>query len=90
MKKIVYITRMFQTEQTLMVYEDGNKIDMIQTTLENMYLDMFALMKKHNVWHLDLIGPKAFSTGLSKEIEVRFFNHFSKEESVPELEINII
>lgn len=88
MKKIIYRVKPFLMEQTLMVYEDGNKIDVMKAPMEDLHSSLFQLMDKHQVFRLDLVGPKKYSTGLAnqiqkaKEVETKF--------NLKELEINII
>ena len=54
MKKIIGVIRPFQLEQSIMVYEDGNKIDILQSTLEDLGNSIYSLSKKHDVTRVDL------------------------------------
>lgn len=86
MKKIVTMIRPFSMEQTLMVYEDGNKIDIAKTTLEDLYPNVFALMEKHDTYQLDLVGPKSYTKGLKNQIETAAIAKYESNK----IEINII
>lgn len=86
MKKIVTMIRPFDMEQTLMVYEDGNKIDIAKTTLEDLYPSIFALMDKHEVYQLDLVGPKSYTKGLKNQIETAAMTKYETNK----IEVNII
>ena len=86
MKKIIAMIRPFDLDQILMVYEDGNKIDMINSKLENLNDNIFALMEKYNVYQLDLTGPKKYVKGLKNQIDKDFVTKYSDKK----IEINII
>jgi hypothetical protein len=68
-KKIIAMIRPFDAQQILMVYEDGNKIDMIQSDIEHLYTNLFALADKHETYQLDLVGPKKYVKGLKNQID---------------------
>lgn len=89
MKKIIGIIRPFQIEQTFMVYEDGNKIDIIKTTLENLHPSLFELIEKYQIGQLDLVGPKKYLKGVANQIQ-KAKEKETKYNLVEDLEINII
>lgn len=86
MKKIVGIIRPFDVSQKFYVYEDGNKIDAIDVSINAMNKALFELIDKYDVHQIDLSGPKQYIKGLS--------NSFKEEEllkyNVNSTEINII
>ena len=86
MKKIIGMVRPFEIQQSLIVYEDGNKIDICQTTLDDLNKNLFMLMDKHNVYRLDFVGPKTFLNGLSEQIKTAAATKYTNQE----IEINII
>ena len=86
MKKIIAMIRPFDLDQILMVYEDGNKIDIAKTTLEDLYPSVFALMEKHDTYQLDLVGPKSYTKGLKNQIEAAATAKYKSNK----IEINII
>lgn len=88
MKKIIGIIKPFEAEKTLMVYEDGNKIDIAKATSEDLYLTLFELMEKHKTSRLDLVGPKKYLTGLANQIRQTGIDKYSLDEK--DIEINII
>ena len=87
MKKIIGIIKPFEGQQTLMVYEDGNKIDMSQTTIEHLNESLFFLMETHNTYRIDLAGPKKYLKGLSNQLQKQAA---AKYENTKDIEINII
>lgn len=86
MKKIITVLRPFDLEQVLMVYEDGNKIDVVKTTIEDLYPSVFALMEKHESYQLDLVGPKSYAKGLKNQIEEAAITKYETNK----IEVNII
>lgn len=86
MKKIIAMVRPFDAQQILMVYEDGNKIDMIQTSIADFNESLFALSEKHEVYQLDMTGPKKYIKGLEKQIKEAEMTKYS----VNKIEVNII
>ena len=86
MKKIIAMVRPFDAQQILMVYEDGNKIDMIQTSIADFNESLFALSEKHEVYQLDMTGPKKYIKGLEKQIKEAEMTKYE----INKIEINII
>ena len=41
MKKIIGIIKPFEMQQSLIVYEDGNKIDICETTINDLMENLF-------------------------------------------------
>ena len=86
MKKIIAMVRPFDAQQILMVYEDGNKIDMIQTSIADFNESLFVLSEKHEVYQLDMTGPKKYIKGLEKQIKEAEMTKYSANK----IEVNII
>ncbi len=86
MKKIIAMVRPFDAQQILMVYEDGNKIDMIQTSIADFNESLFALSEKHEVYQLDMTGPKKYIKGLEKQIKEAEMTKYETNK----IEVNII
>lgn len=88
MKKIISIIRPYMLEQTLMVYEDGNKIDIKKTTMEDFNSAVFELMAKHQTCRVDLAAAKKYAEGIKLQLQEDKEN-LSKYQ-FNELEINIV
>lgn len=86
MKKIIGIISPFDIKQNFYVYEDGNKIDTISTTIKDISKDIFLLVEKYNIYKIDLSGSKQYNRGLKKQIQKAEMNKFNENK----LEINII
>lgn len=88
MKKIIGIDRPFEMVKSFIVYEDGNKIDIATYTVEDRMDVLFALIEKHKVYQVDLVGPKKYMAGVKNQIEKAKMTKY--ENNNFELEINII
>ena len=86
MKKIIGIIKPFEMQQSLIVYEDGNKIDICETTLNDLMTNLFPLMEKHQVYKLDLVGPKKYLKGFTDQIQEKARTKYQNDQ----IEINII
>lgn len=85
MRKIISLIRPFDIEQTIMVYEDGNKLDVVTANLDNLNSIVLGLVEKYDVYNLNLIGPQKFLNGIGNKIKKEFSLKYSNKE----LTINI-
>ena len=69
MKKLVGVLSPFQVEQFLYVYEDGNKIDAVESTVDDFVKDSIELIKKHELTEMTIKGPKKYSKMIASKIE---------------------
>ena len=69
MKKIIGILKPFDKNQTLYIYEDGNKLDTIQTTVDDIAQVIFKLTEQYNINQVDFTGIKTYTQGLIKQIQ---------------------
>lgn len=68
MKKIIGILQPFDANQTVIVYEDGNKIDVKQISTPNFAEEVCAFAKSHDVHEINLGGARQYGKGLVKKI----------------------
>lgn len=85
-KKIIGVLRPFDLVQKFYVYEDGNKIDTVAVKIDDVPNTILGLSNKHDVYQLDLTGPKQFSRGISSKIKEEEIKKYNQEK----IEINII
>lgn len=94
MKKIIGILRPFDYKQQFFVYEDGNKIDSIETTIDDLPKEVIDLAQKYEIIQVDLTGPKQYGRGIKKNIEELEATQLAKFKKVTsentKLEIRII
>lgn len=86
MKKIVSVLRPFAMAQNIYVYEDGNKIDLVSASMDNLETEIFALIEKYDINQVELVGPKGYAKGIKKQIE----NAEMAKYNINKIEINLI
>lgn len=69
MKKIIGIIHPFDMQQMFYVYEDGNKLEVINTKIQNIPETIFSLSDKYNINDINLSGSKHYIKGLIKQIQ---------------------
>lgn len=80
MKKIVSIIKPFTFTQNIFVYENGNKIDVVSTDLDNLSKSLFELSEKHDTNEVDLIGNLKFSKGIKEKIETAEMTKYNENK----------
>jgi hypothetical protein len=86
MKKIVGMIKPFDMKQEFYVYEDGNKIAAVSSTIDGINEAIFSLAEQNDVQQVDLVGPKQYIKGLTKKFEEAEMAKYSKNS----IKINII
>lgn len=86
MKKIVGLVKPFDIKQIFYVYEDGNKIDTATPRINDINSAIFALADKYKITKVDLVGPKQYIRGLTKQIQQAEVQKYNENK----LEINIV
>lgn len=77
MKKIVSIIKPFVINQNVFVYEDGNKIDVLSVSLDNIQNILINTAIKYEINDIELIGSKKYLNGIInkvKEEEIKQYN----------------
>ena len=69
MKKLIGMIEPFQVNQLLYVYEDGNKIDAIETDIDNFVKNAISLIKQYELTEMSIKGPKKYSKMLASQIQ---------------------
>lgn len=86
MIKLVGMIQPFDAVQTLYVYENGNILEVVHPTLDNLPDAVFSLKDKYNANKLDLVGATRFSKGYQKKILEEEVKRYSSNT----LEINVL
>ena len=86
MKKIVSVIKPFTYTQNIFVYEDGNKIDIISTNLDNLSNTLFEISDKYNTNEVDIYGNLNFLKGIKDNIKTAEMTKYNKNK----LNINLI
>lgn len=69
MKKIIGIIHPFDIYQTFYVYEDGNKLEIVQTKMKDIPNTVFELSHTYDVYQVDLSGAEHFNKGIVRQIQ---------------------
>lgn len=69
MINIVGVMRPFLMNQTCFVYENGNKIDVVEIQTKDFPEKIIELSQKYNTLDVTLLGSKVYSKGIKKQIE---------------------
>ena len=86
MKKIVTMLQPFTINQNIIVYENGNKIDLIEVNMDNINEAILNLVEKYNIKQIDFVGAKQYAKGIGNQLEKNELVKFGKSE----LEINYL
>ena len=78
MRKIIGILRPFDIYQTFYVYEDGNKIEIVNTKIKDIPTTVLELSNHYNVNQIDFSGAKHFSEGIVKKIQEEEMSKYNK------------
>lgn len=78
MKKIIGLLKPFDMEQIFYVYEDGNQLETIQMTIDEIPENVLQLCDKYNIEQIDLVGSKGYSKGLIKQIQEKEIAKYNK------------
>lgn len=80
MKKIVGILRPFLFKQQLFVYENGNKVDMVEVTMDEVAETVLGLCYSHAIREVDLTGPTKYSVKVRADIQNAEIAKYSKND----------
>ena len=74
MKKIIGIIHPFDIYQTFYVYQDGNKLEIVQTKVKDIPDTIFELSQTYDVYQVDLSGAQHFTKGLNQMVRKILLN----------------
>lgn len=86
MRKIISILQPFDAEQTVIAYEDGNKIDAKKISTPNFAEEICAFALANDIHEINLGGAKQYGKGLAKQIMEKNLTHFNLDP----LDVNLI
>ena len=86
MKKIVGILNPFDATQSFYFYEDGNRIDRLTCSLNEIPSSLISFASNYGVTDVDVSGPQFFSQAIVKEIDTYMINKYNAKK----ININII
>jgi hypothetical protein len=86
MKKIVSVIKPFVINQNVFVYEDGNKIDVLSVSLNDIQNILVNTATQYEVTDIELIGSKKYLNGIVNKIKETEMSQYNEHK----LNINII
>lgn len=76
-KKIIGLLQPFDLKQNIYVYEDGNKIEIIETKVDNFTSEMLQLINKYKIEDIELVGPKKYTKGIGTKVQEEYIKNYS-------------
>lgn len=77
MKKIISLLSPVSYTQTIIVYEDGNRIDLIETNVESFYEDIYKTIEKYDIEEIRLLGAKKYINNIKEKLEKETLTKFT-------------
>ena len=82
MKKIIGLIQPFDIYQQFYVYQDGNKIDMIQTKIQDIPDTIFELSQTYDINQIDLSGAEHFTKKIIQQIQAQEIIKYSENKLI--------
>ena len=87
MKKIIGLIQPFDIQpfdiyQQFYVYQDGNKIDMIQTKIQDIPDTIFELSQTYDINQIDLSGAEHFTKKIIQQIQAQEIIKYSENKLI--------
>ena len=82
MKKIIGIIHPFDMYQTFYVYEDGNKLEIVQTRMSDIADTVIELSKTYDINQIDLSGSEHFTKGIANQIREKENNKYNENKLI--------
>lgn len=76
-KKIIGLLQPFDLKQNIYVYEDGNKIEIIETKVDNFTSEILQLINKYKIEDIELAGPKKYTKGIGTKVQEEYIKNYS-------------
>ena len=76
-KKIIGLLQPFDLKQNIYVYENGNKIEIIETKVDNFTSEMLQLINKYKIEDIELAGPKKYTKGIGTKVQEAYIKNYS-------------
>lgn len=75
-KKIIGLLQPFDLKQNIYVYEDGNKIEIIETKVDNFTTEILQLINKYKIEDIELAGPKKYTKGIGTKVQEEYIKNY--------------
>ena len=81
-KKIIGLLQPFDLKQNIYVYENGNKIEIIETKVDNFTSEMLQLINKYKIEDIELAGPKKYTKGIGTKVQEEYIKNSKMYKSL--------
>lgn len=78
--KIVSVIKPFVMQQNIFVYENGNKIDSIKSTIDDIQDIIIDIATKYETNSVELIGAKSYLEGIKNRIETAEMTKYNEHK----------
>jgi hypothetical protein len=78
MKRIVFIPQLFTKEQRILVYDNGERIDTVNCTLEEAPAQIYLVAKANEVTDIKLAGPSSYVSNIKRQLEQKSMQEYDK------------
>ena len=76
--KIIGLINPVAPFQEIYVYENGNKVDVVNSKVDMIADTVINLAKRYNVSDIELFGAKSYAAGISKQIQEAELSMYNK------------
>ena len=76
-KKIIGLLQPFDLKQNIYIYEDGNKIEIIETKVDNFTSEMLQLINKYKIEDIELEETKKYTKGIGAKVQEEYIKNYS-------------
>ena len=80
MKKIVSVIKPFIMNQNIFIYEDGNKIDALSVSLDDIHEILVDTAIKYEATEIELIGSIKYLNGIANKIKETEINKYNENK----------
>ena len=78
MREIVTVIKPFTYIQNIFVYENGNKINIVSTNIDDLPNKIIDLVDEYETSDIKLVGNSKFSKGIQEKIETAEMTKYNK------------
>ena len=80
MRRLVTLVSPVEYEQKIVIYEDDNKIDYIETNTDNFYTEVMSLIKKYDLKEIRLLGAKKYAQGVKDNLNKIILTQYEENQ----------
>lgn len=83
--KIICMLQPFAFNQQIYIYQSGNKIDTLNSTIDALNQNLIQLLDKYtDINKIEVLGPKNYAKGIGKNIEKELLTKYEMRNIIIE------